>query len=68
MARVRLTFRERDVTAAIRAVKRAGGTVARVEIRDGGVSIVLTEKPGLDADNTTIDEDQINAFVENKIR
>ena len=42
MARVRLTFRQRDVTAAIKAVEAAGHVVKRVEIEhDGKIAIVL---------------------------
>ena len=41
MARVPLTFRQRDVTAAIRAVEAAGYTVTRIEIeKDGKIVIV----------------------------
>jgi len=41
MARDRMIFRQRDVTAAIKAVERAGHKVARVEIgRDGKITIV----------------------------
>jgi hypothetical protein len=58
LARDRLTFRQRDVTAAIKAVKAAGGKVAKVEIRrDGGMTLVLTDRPGNDLDaDTEIDE------------
>jgi hypothetical protein len=42
MARVRLTFRQRDVTAAIKAVDAAGHVVKRIEIeKDGKIAIVL---------------------------
>jgi hypothetical protein len=40
MARDRLTFRRRDVTAAIKAVEAAGHVVARIEIgQDGRITI-----------------------------
>jgi hypothetical protein len=42
MARAPLTFRQRDVIAAIRAVKGAGETVYRVEIDKSGRIIVVT--------------------------
>lgn len=43
MARVRLTFRQRDVTAAIKAVERSGHTAYRVQIgRDGSIILELT--------------------------
>lgn len=42
MARAALTFRERDVKAAIRAVRAAGETVAGVEIaKDGRIRIIV---------------------------
>ena len=47
MARERLTFRERDVTAAIRAVEKAGHTVARVSIsQDGSIVVELAPPVG----------------------
>ena len=42
MARVKLTFRQRDVTAAIKAVEKAGHTAYRVTIGgDGSISVEL---------------------------
>ncbi len=42
-----LTFRQRDVTAAVKAVERAGRQVARVEIgRDGRIVIVCANAGG----------------------
>ena len=42
MARGPLTFRQRDVVAAIRAVRRAGIEVGRIEIgKDGKIIIVI---------------------------
>jgi hypothetical protein len=49
MARVPLTFRQRDVTAAIKAVEAAGYVVQRVEIdRDGKIVIVLAAPTNLE--------------------
>ena len=45
MARERLTFRERDVTAAIRAVEKAGHQVARVSINQDGSIVVELAPP-----------------------
>jgi hypothetical protein len=39
------TFRKRDVTAAIKAVIKAGVEVARVEVAKDGKIIVVTGKP-----------------------
>jgi hypothetical protein len=45
VARVPLTFRQRDVTAAIKAVERAGHTVSRVSINQDGSIIVELAPP-----------------------
>lgn len=47
MARDRLTFRQRDVTAAVKAVRDAGVSIARVLIRKDGVHIIPGEPPEL---------------------
>jgi hypothetical protein len=44
MARGKSTFRQRDVTAAIKGVQKAGCEVARVEVEDGKI-IVIAGKP-----------------------
>ena len=42
MPRGPLTFKQRDLSAALKAVAAAGGEVARVEIdRDGRIVVVL---------------------------
>jgi hypothetical protein len=47
MARDRLTFRQRDITAAIKAVERAGHKVAKVEIgQDGRIRLELVPPVG----------------------
>jgi hypothetical protein len=48
-------FKERDVTRAAKAVRKAGLEVARVEINRDGVIVVVPGKP-----ETPIRADQIN--------
>ena len=58
MARGRSTFRQRDVTAAIKAVRRAGESVARVEVDPTGNVTVHTGTPEEDpGSGVTTDED-----------
>jgi hypothetical protein len=45
MARGSSTFRQRDVTAAIKAARAAGVEVARVEVDKDGKIVVITGKP-----------------------
>jgi hypothetical protein len=47
--RGRATFRQRDVTAALKAVAAAGLVVARVEITPEGGIVFTTVRPGEDA-------------------
>jgi hypothetical protein len=46
MSRERLTFRKRDVTAAIKAVEAAGHVVARIEIDQDGKIVIIPARPG----------------------
>lgn len=47
MSRGPQTFRQRDVTAAIKAIERAGHKVAKVEIgKDGCIIVVLVPPVG----------------------
>jgi hypothetical protein len=47
MARGECTFRQRDVTAALKAARDAGAEVARVEIdRDGRIVVIMGKASG----------------------
>ena len=45
MARGQSTFRQRDLTAAVKAVVAAGCEVVRVEVDKDGKIVVVTGKP-----------------------
>lgn len=45
MARGKLAFRERDVTRAVKAAKKAGVEVARVRIAPDGTIVIDVGKP-----------------------
>jgi hypothetical protein len=72
MARDRLTFRQRDVTAAIKAVEAAGKSVHRVVVRKDGVEVITgddvehcTDRP-TDADKRIL-ERMKNALPPKKV-
>ncbi len=44
-------FRQRDLTAAVKAVVAAGFEVARIEVSKDGRMVVVPGKPGALADN-----------------
>lgn len=59
MARGRRSFRPSDVTAAMRAVEKAGKSVARVRIGPDGVVEVITGAPAeADLDTGGFDHDE----------
>jgi trimethylamine:corrinoid methyltransferase-like protein len=63
MARERLTFRQRDVTAAVQALKRAGCDVSRIRVRiekDGSIMVELVPL----AASETAPEPDINPWDE----
>jgi hypothetical protein len=51
MPRERLTFRQRDVTAAIKAVERAGREVASVSTGEDRSIVVKIARPGEDPED-----------------
>jgi hypothetical protein len=56
MSRGPATFRQRDLTAAVKAVLAAGCEVARVEIDKDGKIVVVTRKPETPVTDTEINE------------
>lgn len=52
MARAACTFRTRDATALVKAVRAAGCDVARVEVDKEGKIVVFTGKTGGDPPET----------------
>lgn len=56
MARGPLTFRQNDVTRAVRAVRNAGVEVLRVEVDKDGKIIVVTAETGKTAPATGVNE------------
>ena len=46
MARAPSTFRQRDVTRAVKAVTAAGVHIARIEIGRDGTIVLVTRQPG----------------------
>lgn len=55
MARGHCTFKQRDVTAAVKAVAKAGVAVARVEIDRDGKIVVTTGKADAEAPQNDFD-------------
>lgn len=56
MARGPLTFKQRDLTAAVKAVRLAGCEVARVEIGKDGKIVVVTGQPETSARADDVNE------------
>ena len=46
MSRAPCTFKQRDITAAVKAVTAAGVDVARVEVDKTGRIVIIAGKPG----------------------
>ena len=61
MGRGRCTFREADLTRALRAAKKAGADVARAEIaRDGKIVLVLNKAGEAPSRSERNEWDEIN--------
>ena len=56
MSRGRSSFSQRDVTRALKAVHAAGDDVARVEIEDGKIILILGKQPDEQAQAATTTE------------
>jgi hypothetical protein len=63
MSRGQQTFRQSDVTKALRATVKAGIAVERVEIDKNGKIVVVTAKPQ-DADGEKSEQNEWDAVVQ----
>jgi hypothetical protein len=70
MPRDRLTFRQRDLTAALKAAKEAGVPVRRIEVRKDAVVLIPGEpeppepiEPGTDPELAAIEDAVKNAKI-----
>jgi hypothetical protein len=67
MPRERLTFRQRDLVAALKAAKAAGYSVARIEVRKDGIVLIpgtpasTPEDPDTDPETLAVKEAVRNA-------
>ena len=59
MSRGPCTFKQNDVTRAVKAVVAAGVEVARVEVDKDGRIVVIASKPGPDASREANEWDRI---------
>jgi hypothetical protein len=64
MSRDRLTFRQRDLTAALKAAKDAGVTVRRIEVRKDAVVLIPGELEPEPVEDKTEPEDELAAALE----
>lgn len=68
MARGRSTFRQRDVTAMVRALERAGKQVARVEWDHEGNVKVITGTPEEDPGSGVTTEEEWERFENERFK
>ena len=56
MSRSRCTFRQRDVTRAVKAVVAAGVEIACIEVDTAGKIVIMARKPATDTERNEWDE------------
>jgi hypothetical protein len=56
MARVPSTFRQQDVTKAVKAVTAAGVDIARIEIDKAGKIVIVTTNGSQPGESTEVNE------------
>ncbi len=64
MSRDRLTFRQRDLTAALKAAKDAGVTVRRIEVRKDAVVLIPGAPEPPEPEVNTEPEDELATALE----
>jgi imidazolonepropionase-like amidohydrolase len=68
MARANCTFRQRDVTAAVKAARAAGVEVARIEVDKDGKIVVIAGKPLEQPGKQTNEWDEVYGDGQTEIR
>jgi len=67
MSRSRSTFRQTDLTRAIKAARNAGVEVARAEIaKDGKIIIIIGETAGSNTDIESTADDELDCWRKRK--
>jgi len=67
MSRSQSTFRQTDLTRAIKAVRNAGVEVARAEIaKDGKIIIIIGETAGSSTDIESTADDELDCWRKRK--
>jgi hypothetical protein len=64
MPRGRSNFRQRDITAAIKAVRAGGLAVARIDVGErGGFKVIIGDAAPIDADAVQLGTQQIDEVI-----
>jgi hypothetical protein len=64
MSRSQQTFKQRDVTKALKATVKAGIAVERVEIDKGGKIVIVTAKPEDAANGEKLEENEWDGVLQ----